>query len=715
MKKYALIISNAKYDHLSDLAATTNDAHALATTLADASIGGFDVTEIHDQTASTTLAQIAAFLRQRRSGDLVLLYFSGHGLLDEDDLLYLAAAQTQQETLPAFAIAATQLVPLLNRCAAKRQVLVLDCCYSGAWARGTRKSAGAQVKAATRFEGQGRIVLSASDETQVAHVDNTTEIAQSLFSRFLVQGLRTGAADSNQNGKITVREWYEYAHDEVVKVRAAQTPVIGGEQRGRIVLAANPFATPINEIPQPTQPTQRRRLKVKEWIVRDMGGGDFTTIGAAIQAASVGDKIIVLPGYYDEALVIDKSLEIVGEGVREEIVLTTSGANVIKFKARRGVIRNLTVRQTDGKYFAIDVMEGRLTLDGCDVSCREQCGVGIHGAETYVLLQENVIQHCGQAGIYFFDHAQGLVRQCNLFENGSCGIFVWASDPIVHNNQIHQNKLVGVVITEDGRGTIKENVIYNNGTVGVEVRQLADPVIRNNKVYDNETHGILVYQEGHGTIEENVVHRNGFSGICVSDHASPIVHHNGIHENMYNGIVVAEGANPVIHNNQIHDNKHSGIVVAEGANPLIHNNQIHENRLDGILTYNDGQGTFEENTLFGNGYHGVEVRYSSNPTIRNNQIHDNEYSGIYIHKQGRGTFEVNIIFGNGHDGVAIEEDADPVIRNNQIHDNKRHGVHVCNEGGGTFENNTLRNNERGNWRITDDSKPNVTRVNNSEE
>jgi F-box protein 11 len=45
---------------------------------------------------------------------------------------------------------------------------------------------------------------------------------------------------------------------------------------------------------------------------RDSDG--FTTVGAAIRAANPGDRIFVRPGRYEESLLIDKPLEIIGDG-----------------------------------------------------------------------------------------------------------------------------------------------------------------------------------------------------------------------------------------------------------------------------------------------------------------------------------------------------------------------------------------------------------------
>ncbi len=45
-----------------------------------------------------------------------------------------------------------------------------------------------------------------------------------------------------------------------------------------------------------------------------VGGGGFATIQAAVDAASAGDTIVVLPGTYNELVTIDKSLTILGQG-----------------------------------------------------------------------------------------------------------------------------------------------------------------------------------------------------------------------------------------------------------------------------------------------------------------------------------------------------------------------------------------------------------------
>ena len=151
--------------------------------------------------------EIARFLAKRGQDDLLLLYYSGHGLLDERGALYLAAHDTEQGFLSLTAIPAAFVTGEMDQCPSRRQILILDCCYSGAFERGAKGST--DIPAAT-FEGNGvgRIVLTASSSTELAWeetgADGTADT--SVFTRHLIEGLETGAADLDDDGHVGVDE-----------------------------------------------------------------------------------------------------------------------------------------------------------------------------------------------------------------------------------------------------------------------------------------------------------------------------------------------------------------------------------------------------------------------------------------------------------------------------------------------------------------------------
>lgn len=92
------------------------------------------------------------------------------------------------------------------------------------------------------------------------------------------------------------------------------------------------------------QPARAKR-EPRTLVVDPAGLGDDTTISAAIQTASAGDRIVVRPGYYREGLVLDKPLHIIGDGPLEDIVVRATGGEALHFSADIGRVENLTLRQ----------------------------------------------------------------------------------------------------------------------------------------------------------------------------------------------------------------------------------------------------------------------------------------------------------------------------------------------------------------------------------
>ena len=248
--KFALIIGNSRYDDasLGRLKAPDIDVHELEGVLKSPEVGRFDeVVTLLNQDCASVRKAIARFYDQRQRDDLLLLYFSGHGVKDEQGHLYLALRDTESGLLAGSAIETAFITGRMDRSFSKRQVLVLDCCHSGAFAHGAKAAQGVSVGTAEAFEGTGlgRVVLTATDSTQYAwEGDQVIGDAQnSLFTHFLIEGLKTGAADKDEDGVVTVDELYDYVREQVLTTTPRQTPQKWSYlQRGAIVLAQNPFA-----------------------------------------------------------------------------------------------------------------------------------------------------------------------------------------------------------------------------------------------------------------------------------------------------------------------------------------------------------------------------------------------------------------------------------------------------------------------------------------
>ncbi|MEV6982480.1 caspase family protein [Sphaerisporangium sp. NPDC051017] len=292
-RRFALLIATYAYDDpgLRRLTAPAHDAEALAAVLRDPEIGGFEVTTLVNEPNQRVGEAIGDFYRDRRGDDLTLLYFTGHGLKDDDGRLHLATRNTRRDSLIFTAISGEQIDYAMERCASRRKVLILDCCYSGAYPGGRLTKDGGEVHALDHFRGRGRTVLTASDATQYAFEGDMLHgnAPQSVFTRHLVEGLRTGRADLDGDGDITLDELYGYVYDRVVAEMPKQRPKRQDNVEGRTVIARNVnWSLPPHIGHALSSPIARDRLNVLDAL------DHFHRIGNGMVRARVHEELVRL-------------------------------------------------------------------------------------------------------------------------------------------------------------------------------------------------------------------------------------------------------------------------------------------------------------------------------------------------------------------------------------------------------------------------------------
>src|SRR5271157_1973008 len=253
-RRVALLVATDRYRDtgLSRLAAPASDARQLAAVLRDIRIAGFEVTTLYNKPHYVVGRAIGDFYRGRRGNDLTLLYFTGHGVKDEDGQLYLAMTDTDRENLPFTGVPSEQIRAAMEGSRSRQKVLVLDCCYAGAFPVGLGIKGAPSVHALEQLGGRGCVVLTSSDAMQLSFEGNQwTETGpaslrsgpSSLFTRFLIEGLRTGKADLDGDGDITLDELYSYVHDRVIDEQPLQRPKKKEDIEGRIRFAQNIYWT----------------------------------------------------------------------------------------------------------------------------------------------------------------------------------------------------------------------------------------------------------------------------------------------------------------------------------------------------------------------------------------------------------------------------------------------------------------------------------------
>lgn len=322
-RKCALIIGNTEYTDpgLAQLTTPSRDTEDFALVLKDQDICGFDeVNVLLNQSSSSIIEAIDEFFDQKKPDDLLVLYFSGHGVRDELGTLYLAVKNTNRFRLRSTAVKSDFIRDVMDQSRSKRQVLILDCCNSGAFAQGTKAATGVSIGTATAFEaGYGRIILTASDSTQFAWEGDKVigETDSSLFTYFLVEGLK-GEADRDGDGRITVDELYDYAYEKVKLATPKQTPSkFSSKQQGEIVLRQNIRIEDTRPVPLPTplldsleNPFPDVRLGAVQQLIRLLYGKN---LGLARSAREALERVVE----EDDSRIVSRSAFQALESVRQ--------------------------------------------------------------------------------------------------------------------------------------------------------------------------------------------------------------------------------------------------------------------------------------------------------------------------------------------------------------------------------------------------------------
>jgi hypothetical protein len=248
-RREALIVAADAYEDpkLRSLRAPARDAEALARVLGDPEVGDFRVSTSLNEPDHVVRRKLSEFFRNRTRDDLLLLHVACHGLKDEDGTLYFASSNTAVDHLEATAIPSEFVNNQMTKSRSRRVVLLLDCCFGGAFARGLVHRAGDSVEIKEEFEGQGRVVLTASRAMEYAFEgDNLEGDAQpSIFTSAVVHGLESGEADRDGDSRVSVDELYDYVYDRVRETTPNQTPSKWTfDVHGDLYLARSPFREP---------------------------------------------------------------------------------------------------------------------------------------------------------------------------------------------------------------------------------------------------------------------------------------------------------------------------------------------------------------------------------------------------------------------------------------------------------------------------------------
>jgi hypothetical protein len=223
MGKYALLVGVTEYNEptLKPLPGAVRDVRGIKKILQDPNIGDFledNIKLLENPDRNEIEESIYELFVNRKQDDLVLFYFAGHGITDKQGQFYLANRCTIKDgnkVKDYTAVSARYLQEKMTQSLSEQQVVILDCCFSGAFAKGMNARSDGTVNIETQLGGKGRAVLASSTSTQYSFEHK--ESGFGIYTHYVLEGLQDGAADCDRDGNISVGELHDYVFSKVKK------------------------------------------------------------------------------------------------------------------------------------------------------------------------------------------------------------------------------------------------------------------------------------------------------------------------------------------------------------------------------------------------------------------------------------------------------------------------------------------------------------------
>lgn len=234
----ALLISLGQFDDPSipALCATTQDAEALQELLRRPDIGASrtdDVMVLVHPTLKQLKETIETFCTLLDPDQTGLIYFSGHVILNDQGQLFFPCRDTGRSHLELSAYALAELKAELEACRSQQQVVILDCCFNGTFAKGMIAPQDFDA-IAQDFSNTRRALL--TSPTSIDYSTRHKSKARSTYTQFLLNALETGMADGSANqpldGTVNVTELHAYISLRLQHALPALSPTLYSQGEG---------------------------------------------------------------------------------------------------------------------------------------------------------------------------------------------------------------------------------------------------------------------------------------------------------------------------------------------------------------------------------------------------------------------------------------------------------------------------------------------------
>ncbi len=272
--------------------------------------------------------------------------------------------------------------------------------------------------------------------------------------------------------------------------------------------------------------------------------GAFGSIGAALAKATRGSTISVLPGRYEENLVIDKLVTLTATEGPGTVEIYAAEGNVLLVSAEAVQLNSFTLIGDDPQLAAVDVVHGQAAIDNCEILgaawttllARAQGSLALRGCQ---------VSSSGGAGVVIASPAPSTIEDCELLDLASSGIVVAENGSVlVRNSSMLRAKGNGICVNGEGNARVENCEIVGAEKPAMVVEQRASATITGLTVRDSASVDLYLRSVGAVTVTDSVFTGAAQHSVYIAEEAAPSLRGCLFSGAGHNAIAVTGGAKP---------------------------------------------------------------------------------------------------------------------------------------------------------------------------